>query len=514
MPRPRSAMRKIREVLRLSLAEGLSNRKVAAASRLPLTTVTRYLSRAAEGGLGWPLPEGMDDSALEARLFQTFALPPTKVRPLPDWETVHRELRRKGMTLMLAWEEYRERVGEGAYEYSQFCLLYRQWQRHLDTVMRQEHRAGEKLFVDFTGDTIPVTDPITGEVRRAEVFVAVLGASNYTYAEALPSQELPYWIAGHVHAFEFFGGAPEIVVCDNLHSGVTRPHRYEPDLNRTYEEMATHYRSAVIPARSRKPRDKAKVETGVQIVQRWIMASLRHRTFFSLAEANRAIRERLEWLNQRPFRKFPGSRRELFEELDRPALRPLPERPYEFATWKTAKVNIDYHVELDRHWYSVPYQLVGERCDVRSSISIVEIFCRGRRVASHLRSSLPHRYTTDPRHMPDAHRKHLEWTPSRIVDWAEKAGPATGQLVGGILERRPHPEQGYRACLGILRLGQRYGQERLEAASRRALAVNAFSFRSVESMLKKGLDRQPLPVLAPELPTRPHDNLRGAAYYQ
>lgn len=343
VPRPRSAMRKIREILRLALGEGLSRRATGAATGLPYTTVSDHLARAARAGLGWPLPDGMDDAQLEARLFARAEPPPSASRPLPDWPMVHRELRRKGMTLQLLHMEYKERQPDG-YQYTQFCRHYRAWARHLDVVMRQEHRAGEKLFVDFAGQTISITDPATGEITQAQLFVAVLGASSYTYAEALPSQELPHWIAAHVHAFSFLGGCTRLIVPDNLRSGVTRAHRYEPDINPTYAEMAAHYGAAVIPARPRKPRDKAKAESGVLVVERWILAALRHRTFFSIAEANEAIAERLAWLNARPFKKLPGSRLSLFAELDRPALRPLPAAPYEFATWKTATVNIDYHV--------------------------------------------------------------------------------------------------------------------------------------------------------------------------
>ena len=512
MPRPRSAMRKIREILRLSLGEGLSRRQVAAAVGLPYTTVADHLVRAKAAGLTWPLPEEMDDVALEARLF--VAVPAVaRSRPMPDWPVVHKELRRKGVTMLLLWMEYRERHPDG-YQYSQFCDHYRQWQRHVDVVMRQEHRAGEKMFVDYPGQTVPVVNAETGEISQAEVFVAVLGASSYTFAEAFPSQELPHWIGGHVGAFEFFGGCPRIVVCDNLRSGVTRSNRYEPDVNRTYAEMATHYGCVVIPARPRKPRDKAKVEVGVLVVERWILARLRHRTFFSVAEVNEAIRELLDWLNRRPFKKLSGSRRSMFEEVDRPALRPLPERRYEFAIWKMATVNIDYHVEVDRHWYSVPYQLVGRKCDVRSSAKTVEVFCHGRRVASHLRSFKPHRYTTDPAHMPESHRRHQEWTPSRLIRWAEQTGGATAEVVEGILKSRPHPEQGFRSCLGIFRLGRRYGAERLEAACKRALAIQALSYRSVESILKNGLDSQPLPDQSALRPHPDHANLRGANYYQ
>jgi transposase len=511
MPRPRSAMRKIREVLRLSLGEGLSRRQVSTATGVGGTTVWDYLGRARVAGLSWPLPEGMDDAALEALLFAR-PVPPERPRPLPDWAEVHTELRRKGVTLQLLWMEYRQCHPDG-YAYTQFCVLYRSWRRHLDVVMRQDHRAGEKLFVDFPGQTVPVVDPTTGEITEAEIFVAVLGASNYTYAEALPSQELPYWIAGHVHAFEHLGGCPKILVPDNLASAVHKAHRYEPELNRTYAEMAAHYGCAIIPARAGKPRDKAKAETGVLVVERWILARLRHRTFFSLPELNGAIASLLVELNDRAFTKLPGSRRSMFEALDRPALRPLPATRYEFATWKSATVNIDYHVEVEHHYYSVPYQLVGLRLDLRIAAGTVEAFHRGRRVASHPRSSEPGRHSTEPAHMPAAHRRHAEWTPRRITAWAAKTGPATAGVVEHIMASRPHPEQGFRACLGILRLGRRYGPERLEAACARALAIGAASYRSVESILKTGLDRRPLPAPVPELPYRRHDNVRGAAYY-
>jgi transposase len=513
MARPRTAMRKIRDVLRLSLGEGPPRRQVGAAVGLPYTTVADYLMRARATGVGWPLPETMDDVALEMRLYP----PPPEVargRPPPDFGMVHRELRRKGVTLELLWVEYRERYPDG-YGYSRFCDRYRQWARRVDAVMRQEHRAGEKLFVDVAGQTVPVVDPATGEVSQAAIFVAVLGASNYTYAEAIASQELPHWVAAHVRALAYLGGCPAIIVPDNPRSGVTRADRYEPDLNQTYQEIAAHYGCAVIPARPNKPRDKAKVEVGVQVVERWILARLRKRTFFSLAELNAAIRELLDALNDRPFKKLTGSRRSLFEMLDRPALKPLPARAYEYATWRLAKVNIDYHVEADRHWYSVPHQLVGQRVDIRLTATTVEAFCRGRRVASHVRSSRPHAFTTDPAHMPASHRAHREWSPGRIVRWATTVGPKTAELVEGVLTSRPHPEQGFRSCLGILRLGKRYGDGRLEAACARALAVRALSYRSVESILRTGLDRQPLLALVPPPPVpRPHDNLRGPGYYR
>lgn len=514
MPRPRIAMRKIRELLRLTAEQGLSRRRAAEATGVPYTTAADCLARARAAGLGWPLPEGMDDRELEAQLYRVAVPPPVSQRPEPDWAETHRELRRKGTTLQLLWMEYKARHPQG-WQYTQFVHHYRQWAGRLEVVMRQEHRAGEKVFLDFAGPTVPITDPLTGTVSDGQLFVGVMGASSYTYAELLASQALPHWIGAHVNLFEFLGGVPEILVPDNLRSGVSQPHRYEPALNRTYQEMAAHYGCAIIPARSHKPRDKAKVEVGVQVAERWILASLRHQVFFSLAEANQLIRERLEWLNRRPFQKLEGSRLSLFQELDRPALRPLPDRPYEFATWRLATVNIDYHVEVERHYYSVPYQLARQRCEVRVTARVVEVYFRGRRVASHLRSGARGGHTTLSEHMPEAHRRHLEWTPGRIVRWAESAGPKTAELVAGVMEQRPHPEQGFRTCLGIMRLGRRYGDQRLEAACGRALMIRSFSYRSVESILRQGLDRQPLPGADGEMrAVENHEFVRGAAYYQ
>jgi len=516
VPRPRLAMRKVRDILRLAWGQGLSRRQVGAALDIPHTTVADHLRRAAEAGLSWPLPDGLDDAALEAALFGGEPAPPTETRPVPDWHDVHRELRRPGVTLMLLWLEYKEAHPGDGYSYSQFCHHYRAFQGRLDLVMRQEHRAGEKLFVDFPGQRLAIYDGRTGEVAVwAELFVAVLGASNYLYAEAVASQQLAHWVGAHVHAFEFFGAVPRIVVCDNLAAGVTRAHRYEPDVNATYQEMAAHYGVAIIPTRSRKPRDKAKVEAGVLLAERWILARLRNWRFHSLAEANATIRELVEVINERPFTKMAGSRRSWFTELERPVMRPLPTERYELATWRLGlKVNIDYHVDADGHYYSVPYQLVGQRVDVRSTATTVEVFHSSRRVASHVRSHLKGRHTTDPAHMPVAHRRHAEWSPSRIIAWAQRTGPATAGLAEAILAARPHPEQGYRSCLGIIRLADRYGAERVEAACARALAARALSYRSVESILRHGLDAQPL---APPRPVRTHprhDNVRGASYYR
>jgi len=512
MPRPRAAMHEIKEVLRLSLEAGLSPRQVAASLPVSRATVRRYLDRARRAGVSWPLPAGMDDAALNEALFP--ALPPqTTPRPDPDFDWVHRELRRKGVTLQLLWVEYKDEHPDG-YQYSQFCLRYRSWAARLDVVLRVDHRAGEKCFVDYAGQTIPIVDPDSGVIAQAELFVAVLGASNYTYAEAGASQQLPDWIGAHTRAFTFFDCVPAILVPDNLRSGVDRAHRYEPTINRSYAEMAAHYGTAIIPARPNKPRDKAKVEVGVQIAERQILAALRNRTFTSLAEANAAIADRLTWLNDRPFAKLDGTRRSLFEQLDRPAMRPLPPAGYEYAVWKRAKVNIDYHLDVDRHYYSVPYQLVGTHLEVRITARAVEAFHHGRRVASHPRSDQRGRHTTLAAHMPASHREHLAWTPSRLIAWGERTGPATAALITAILDDRPHPEQGYRSCLGILRLSKRHGNDRLEAACARALHFGARSYRSVESILAHGLDAAPLPGQTPSAAPREHAHLRGPGYYQ
>jgi len=509
VPRPHQTMRKVRELLRLRWSEKLSLRDVASALAMPHATVALYEKRAQEAGLTWPLGD-LDDDALEAMLFSP--TPERVAREQPDFAYLQRELRHKGVTLQLLFDEYRETHPDG-YAYSQFCALFRQWRSHLDVVMRQDHNAGEKLFVDFPGLTIPIYDEKTLAVSfRAELFVAVLGASNYFYLEALRSQELEHWVNANAHCFSFLGGVPAILVSDNLKSAVTKSSRYEPDLNTTFHEMGAHYGVAIIPARPYKPRDKAKVEVGVQIVERWVIARLRKERFTSLAALNERLSDLTEVVNHKPFKKLEGSRASAFEQIDRPALRPLPETPYEFASWRRAKVNIDYHVEVERHYYSVPYQLAREVVDVRLTAKTVEVFFKNRRVAAHLRRYDRGHHSTETAHMPDSHRRYLEWTPGRIVAWAEKNGPATGAFINELLLSRPHPEQGFRSALGVMSLAKKYGPERLEAACARALALRSFSYSSVTSMLKHGLDQRPLATGS----TRAHpvhSNIRGPNYY-
>jgi transposase len=514
MPKENVLMRRIREVLRLCWERKLSERSAARSCCLARSTVAKYLERAQEAGLSWPLPDDLGDEELERRLFSAVPVPRDLNRFVPDWVEVHQELARKGVTLRLLWEEYKQAHPDG-YQFSRFSELYRTWRGVVDLPMRQDHKAGEKMFVDYCGQTVPVVaDRATGEIREAQVFVAVLGTSNYTCAEACWTQSLPEWIMAHVHAFEYMQGVVELVIPDNLRSAVSSAHLYEPGINVTYARMARHYGCAIVPARVRKPKDKAKAEKGVQDVQHRILAAMRHRTFFSLGEVNEAIQWLLIQHNERPFQKLPGSRRSLFESLDKPALRPLPRQRYEYEEWSKARVNIDYHVAVEGHYYSVPYQLVKQELEIRLTNTIVECFRKGNRVASHLRSPKKGQHTTVAAHMPKSHQQYLEWTPERLVRWAEKTGGDTARTVETILASRPHPQQGFRACLGIMRLGKEYGAERLEAACARALTLQAVTYKSIESILKKELDKRALPQKPPQTPPIEHDNIRGAQYYE
>ena len=505
-------MRKLKEVLRLH-SLGLSQHQIARSCSISQSTVHEYLSAAQSASVSWPLPEDWGDQQIEHALFPQRPAPAVwRKHPEPDWAQIDQDLRtHKDLTLQLIWQEQREANPDG-YGYSRFCDLYRRWLKKLDLVLRQEHRAGEKMFVDYAGATIPIHDPQTGNVQDAAVFVAVLGASSYTFAEATTGQDLRNWIGSHMRVFEFFGGVTEVVVPDNLKSAVTRPSYYEPDLNPTYRDLGEHYGVAIIPARPYRARDKAKVEVGVQVVQRWIVAALRKRKFFSLAEVNQAIAELLVRLNQRPFRKRPGNRATLFAQLDRPALKPLPATRYQFGEWEKARVNIDYHIEVERHFYSLPYALVHQEVDVHLTGETVEVL-RGVRVASHVRSWEPAKATTLPEHMPKAHQRHVGRTPSRLIEDARQVGPLTGELVEAILAAKRHPEQGYRSCLGILRLAKTHPVERIEAAARRCLRARAYNFQSMDSILKNQLDRQPLPGELPSRPAVDHDNIRGADYF-
>lgn len=512
MSTERLSMRKTKEILRLKWVLKHKHRTIGLTLGISAGSVGGVVARACAAGLTWETVEPMSEEALEARLH--VARPTAHAaRPLPDPAYLHAERHKTGVTLNLLHQEYLQQHPDG-YGYTQFCEHYREWLGRKRLSMRQVHLAGEKTFVDYSGKKPSVVDPSTGEVREVELFVAVLGASNFTFAEATETQRGIDFIGSHVHAFAHFGGVTRALVPDQLKSAVTQACRYDPGIQRTYEEMARHYGAVVMPARPGHPRDKAKVEGAVLLVQRWILARLRNETFFSLNALNERISDLLDDLNDRTMRLYGKSRRELFEELEKPVLMALPVEPFVYAEWKVVRMNIDYHVEVDHHYYSASHTLARQQLESRSTATTVELFHKGERVASHLRSSQRGRHTTVSEHMPKAHQKHLEWTPSRIVHWAGTIGVQTKLLVERILSERPHPEMGYRTCLGILRLGKRYGNERLEAASARAVRVRALSYRSVDSILKNGLDRLPAPEAEP-VAGNPvvHENVRGGGYY-
>jgi transposase len=511
MPAEGISMHKIKDVLRLHFEAQLSQHQIAASLQLSSGVVNKYLALLRLANISWPLPDDIDEVKLHSLLRGH-----TKIVSRyhgPDYASIHQELKRKGVTLLLLWQEYEQTHKKSAYRYAQFCSKYRDWLQQQKPSMRQIHRAGEKLFIDYCGPTIDVIDPATGEIRSAAIFVAVLGASNYTYTEATWDQTLPNWIASHVRAFQFLGGVPALLVPDNLRSAVTKACRYEPKINETYADLAAHYNTAVLPARPYKPKDKAKAENAVLVVERWILARLRHHTFVGLAELNVAIGKLLHELNYRPFKKLPGTRASQFEAIDKPALKQLPSRPYEFATFSHARVHVDYHIEVDRHYYSMPYTLIKQLVDVRLTANTVECFYQGKRIASHTRSYQKGKHTTLTEHMPLAHQKFADWNPGRFLNWAIDIGPATRDVIKHLLTTSDHPEQSYRACFGILTAAKRYGKDRLESACQRALTIGAPRRHSILSILKNGLDKQPLvkPVFSSSITQ--HENIRGAAHY-
>jgi len=506
MSQERLPVRKLREILRLK-NEGFSNRAIARVCKVSNSTVGEYLERAAKAGLGWPLPDDLSESVLYERLFpeKGTSSQPVALRA-PDWGEVHRELSKRGVSLRLLWLEYREKNPDG-YGKTQFGEHYQRWNQSHTNTMRLPHKGGEEMEVDYAGMTVPITNPETGEISQAQVFVAVLPASSYTYAEIQPSQELVHWLGGHVRGFAFFDGVPKILRPDNLKSGVKTPNRYEPELNPSYQELAEHYQIAVLPARVRRPRDKAHVENSVQNVERWVLAPLRNRTFFSLGEANRAIMPLLAALNQKEMLHLGKSRKELYEELDRPALRPLPDRTYEFATWKNAKVNIDYHIVFEGHFYSVPHTLVRQEVRIRASESLVQVFSQGQQVALHPRSRTQGRFSTCAEHMPANHRFVLNADGNWFQKEADKIGPQTSAFFTALLKSRPYPQQAYRTCLGILDLARKHTHAQLETVCQRLLPAHLLAYKDVKFELERltaSLPAEPLPV---------HENVRGQSYY-
>lgn len=506
-------MRKLRDILRLRFEAGLSYRQIQAATKASLGFIQKLIARANALALTWPLPEDMDDATLEALFYPQRGQTETTTRYVqPDCLDIHQQLKQKGVTLQLLWQEYREQVGDRAYSRSQFCDIYRRWQKKQKRSMRQIHKAGEKCFVDYCGQTIPIVNPHTGEIRDCQIFVGVLGASNYTYAEATLTQKLSDWLASHTRMFNAFGGVTEIVVPDNLRSAVNKPCRYDPDLNPSYQQLAEHYDIAVIPARPYKPKDKSKAEVAVLIVERWILARLRRHTFFSLAEVNQCIKALLIELNEKPFKQLPGNRASAFKQLDKPALKPLPAHPYEYVDIKTAKVNIDYHVQYKHHCYSVPHHYVGERIELHVSDKLVTAYFKRQQIAQHARRFTPGMSTIDS-HMPERHAKHLKWTPERLLAWASRVGPDTHDWIKRQLEIKTHPEQAYRVCLGLLNLSREYPENRINAACRMANDSDLLRLKQIKSILKSHRDQLPDQLdLMVELP-QDHDNVRGPEHF-
>ncbi len=515
MAKERLPMRKILEVLRLRWVLGLTVRETSAALGVSTGAVSRTTERALSSELTYEAASGLTEEELEARLYP--GAQRARAHAEPDVTWIHRELRRVGVTLELLHQEYRAEHGERSLGYSAFCRRYQSWRSRRGPVLRQHYVGGEVLFVDFSGKRPSVVDPATGEVREVELFVAVMGASNFTYVEAVETQRVADWIGAHVRALSYLGGVPRTLVPDQLRAAVSQPDRYEPRLQRTYEDLGRHYGTAVIPARPRKPRDKAKVETGVLVAQRWILARLRDETFFSIEALNARIRELLDDMNARPMKSLGGvSRRELFERIDRPALMPLPTHGFEPAEWLKARVHEDYHIDVLRHWYSAPFELIGQEVEVRLTATMVEVYRHGRRVASHRRDDTPYQSTTDPRHRPPNHRAMFDGTRDQLMQWAREVGESTTELMQRLLDPA-HNFNGStrrRSGHGVRNLEKKYERARIEEACRRVLARERVSYKSVERILRNGLDRVPAPVVSPpSAPAIEHDQVRGAEYF-
>lgn len=520
----RLEMRQIKDILHLRYVQGLSSREIAKSLDCGKTVVNNCIKKAAKAGLlNWDNVQDLREVDLEEKLYPTKEVTAVDLMGRydePNWAQVELEMKNKDVTLALLWQEYSEKTDKKYYKYSRFCDLYRDWKGKLSVVMRHDHRAGEKIFVDYC-DGLSITNQETGERTMTQLFVGALGASSFTFVEATSSQKQLDWLSSHVRMFGFFKGVTPITVCDNLRSGVTQACKYEPVINRSYQDLALHYGTCIIPAHPYKPRHKSKVEVAVLVAQRWILAVLRHQTFYSLAEMNAAIRSLNVKLNGRVMRRIKKSRRELYETIDLPALLPLPATPYEFSEWKKCKLGIDYHIEFDDHHYSAPYALFKKELWVRSTDKVVEIFYQGDRVASHLRSSIKWKHTSLPAHMPSTHRAYAEWTPDRVMRWAHSIGPSTRDVTEKIMEGKDHPEQGFKACTGILSLAKSYGPDRLEKACIRALRLHTVNYRSIKAILQHKMEtaehlneEQAIDQPAPQVTHSPaHENVRGGSYY-
>ncbi len=509
MPTMRISMKKLKEILRLTLQSELSIRAIKQILKLSIGAIQNIVSQARALKLTWEKVEPLDERQLTELFYPSKNTIPSSLYEVPCWDLVHKDLSRKGVTRQLLWEEYVEENIDNHFSYSRFCRHYTRWLKKQKRSMRQVHKVGEKLFVDYAGQTMPIVNQATGEIDRAEIFVAVLGASNYIFAEASRSQKLIDWTGSHVRAFEFFGGVPELLIPDNLKSATNKACRYDPELNSSYQQLAEHYGVVIIPARPRKPKDKSKAEIGVQIIERWILARLRHHTFFSLNELNICIQSLLEEVNNKPYQKLKGTRKEWFESMDKPVLSPLPKHPYEYTEIKLVKVNIDYHVQFDEHCYSVPHHLVGERIETHAKANVVAFYFHGKRVSSHTRKYFPG-MTTTPEHMPEHHQKHLQWTPERLMNWAQSIGNEVLQWVKSLLAQKDHPEQAYRVCLGLLNLSKTFDEARLNNACLLANQKKLYKLKQVKNILQSNLDKL-VKAEQKQLPLLPqiHENIRG-----
>jgi transposase len=484
-------------------------RQIKASLRISLGAVQKITSKAEALKLDWPTIDQLNDQQLARAIYPESDTRASNAFELPDWVEMHQELKQKSVTKHLLWEEYTQSYPNRSYSYPQYCFLYKQWLSKQRRSMRQTHKAGDKLFVDYAGQTVPIVNGNTGEVRTAQVFVAVLGASNYTYSEATWTQALPDWLGSHARAFDFLGGVPKLIVPDNLKSGTTRACRYDPDLNPNYQQLAAHYGVAIMPARPYKPKDKSKAEVGVQIIERWILARLRHQTFFSLAELNQCIQVLLVEVNNKPFKQLKGSRKEWFEALDKPTLSPLPKQAYQYTDIKTVKVNIDYHIQYDQHIYSVPHQLVGEKLELHAKDQLIEIYFRNQRVTSHVRQYRPGT-TTVAEHMPIQHQKHHQWSAGRLMNWAKDMGDEVLLWVKTQIDNKQHEQQAYRVCLGLLNLSRQYPVSRLNKACAIANQKQLYRLKQIKSILQSNQD-QLLAETKEQLPLLPqsHENIRG-----
>lgn len=508
----RTDMRTYLDVFRLCFDDQLSHRQIALALGIGRSTVTDLIARFNNLNIAWPLAPDiclntLDQALLPGRDYQT-------KRVLPDWLRIDLELKDPKLTKQLLWQEYQAEHGRAALGYTQFCEHYRRWKGSQRRSMRQQHYAGEKLFIDFCGPTVPIIDPRTGEIRKAAIFVATLGASNYTYIEACAGQDQQSWLMANSRCLSFLGGVPTLLVPDNLKAAVVKADKFEPTINSDYQALARHYRCTVMPARPYKPKDKSKVEGAVLIVERWVLARLRHQIFYSLEALNQAIRLLNHQLNERPMKAYNGlSRKDLFQQIDQPALKALPAFPYEYTEYKVAKVGPDYHLQFDKHYYSVPHALCGERLEIQATATMIRVHHKGQCVAQHVRSSKAFGQTSELSHLPPAHAAHQEWGPERLRKWAEKIGPDTLGVVLAIEKRKAHPVLAQRTCLALLGLQKSYGSKRLERACGMALQQQAAFTGFIKNLLKNGFD-QTQPDTESNGPALHHTNLRGAAHYQ